>query len=89
MGDGKNIYMLTGHGYWNQTHHPFLCFCKKGESGNSDHVCREVTTEKYKELINDPEELKRILNKGKLTAEEVSKLTLKRVKDALGFYSTL
>ena len=45
--------------------------------------------EKYKELMNDPEELKRILNKGKLTAEEVSKLTLKRVKDALGFYSTL
>ena len=45
--------------------------------------------EKYKELMNDPEELKKILNKGKLTAEEVSKLTLKRVKDALGFYSTL
>ena len=45
--------------------------------------------EKYKELMNDPEELKRILNKGKLTAEEVSKLTLNRVKDALGFYSTL
>ena len=39
--------------------------------------------------MNDTEELKRILNKGKLTAEEVSKLTLKRVKDALGFYSTL
>ena len=44
---------------------------------------------KYKELMSDPEELKRILNKGKLTAEEVSKLTLNRVKDALGFYSTL
>ena len=45
--------------------------------------------EKYKELMNDPEELKRILNKGKLTAEEVSKLTLNRVKEALGFYSNL
>ena len=39
--------------------------------------------------VDDPEELKRVLNKGKLTAEEVSKLTLKRVKDALGFYSDL
>ena len=45
--------------------------------------------EKYKELMNDSEELKRILNKGKLTAEEVSKLTLNRVKEALGFYSNL
>jgi len=43
---------------------------------------------KYKELMNDQEELKRILNRGKITAEEVSKLTLNRVKEALGFYST-
>ena len=38
---------------------------------------------------SDQEELKRVLNKGKITAEEVSKLTLNRVKDALGFYSNL
>jgi len=45
--------------------------------------------EKYKELMNDQEELKRVLNKGKLTAEEVSQLTLNRVKEALGFYSNM
>ena len=45
--------------------------------------------EKYEELMNDQEELKRVLNKGKITAEEVSQLTLNRVKEALGFYSTL
>ena len=30
-----------------------------------------------------------ILNRGKITADEVSKLTLNRVKTALGFYSNL
>ena len=49
----------------------------------------EPIQEKYKELINDPGELNRILNKGKTTAEEVSQLTLKRVKKALGFYSSI
>ncbi len=43
--------------------------------------------ENYKELMDDKEELNRILNRGKNTAEEVSQLTLNRVKKALGFYS--
>ena len=43
--------------------------------------------EKYKELINDKGELNRILIRGKTSAEEVSQLTLNRVKKALGFYS--
>jgi len=44
---------------------------------------------KYNELMNDKGELNRVLNKGKTTAQEVSQLTLNRVKKALGFYSTL
>jgi tryptophanyl-tRNA synthetase len=44
--------------------------------------------EKYTELMNDKGELNRVLNKGKTNAEEVSQLTLNRVKKALGFYST-
>ena len=45
--------------------------------------------EKYNELMNDQAELNKILNKGRATADEVSQLTLKRVKEALGFYSSL
>ena len=44
--------------------------------------------DKYKELMNDKGELNRILINGKISAEEVSQLTLGRVKKALGFYST-
>jgi len=42
----------------------------------------------YNELMNDKGELNRILEKGKNTAQEVSDVTLKRVKEALGFYTS-
>ena len=40
----------------------------------------------YKELINDKAELKRILDRGKITAEKVAQQTLQRVRNALGLY---
>ena len=39
---------------------------------------------RYKELMNDPEELKSILNKGRDQAEEVAQATLKRLQIAMG-----
>ncbi len=42
----------------------------------------------YNELMNDKGELNRVLEKGKNTAQEVSHVTLNRVKEALGFYTS-
>tara|TARA_Y100001968_G_scaffold328318_1_gene375244 strand:- start:974 stop:1987 length:1014 start_codon:yes stop_codon:yes gene_type:complete len=42
---------------------------------------------KYKELISNPTELKKILKQGNDRATIISNETLKRVKDALGFYN--
>ncbi len=41
---------------------------------------------KYNDLMNDPYELTNVLKEGKIKAEEVSQETLKKVKNALGFY---
>ena len=40
---------------------------------------------KYKELIQDQTELDKILEKGRLRADEISRKTLNRVKESIGF----
>ena len=45
----------------------------------------EPIQEKYKILMNDPDELNRILIKGREKAEDVAEETLTRVRNALGF----
>jgi len=46
----------------------------------------EPIQEKYKLLINDPYQLKKILDEGKGKAEDLANQTLKRVKSKLGFF---
>ena len=56
MGGGKNVYVLTGHGYWNRKHYPFMCMCKRGESSSPNHICRGYSNKNYKELIKKSRE---------------------------------
>ena len=46
----------------------------------------EPIQKKYKLLINDPDQLNKILHEGKGKAEDLANQTLKRVKSKLGFF---
>ena len=45
----------------------------------------EPIQKNYKDLMNDPSELNRVLIKGKDNANKVAQKTLTKVRDALGF----
>ena len=55
--DEKCIYVLIGHGNWNQLKKPFLlCKCSKGEAARDiNHVCRFITDDEQ-ELLYDKAE---------------------------------
>ena len=38
LGNGKLLYLITGHSAWNWRCHPFLCYrCQKGDSAKISH----------------------------------------------------
>jgi hypothetical protein len=52
LGDGKNVYMMTGHSQWNSTHHPFVsCKCKRGEGVKEGFFCKKWLDEEYVEHV--------------------------------------
>lgn len=47
----------------------------------------EPIQEKYKQFINDEKQIKEVLHKGKIAAQEIGEQTLAKVKETIGFYS--
>jgi len=45
----------------------------------------EPIQERYRDLMNDPQELDQVLSEGRQKAETVANATLERVRNALGF----